>query len=57
MGLGDDLAASNAKLDEMPVANYFWRSKTKRACGAHAPPLPNFQAGMPSFLALSARLS
>ena len=25
--------------------------------GAHAPPLPNFQTGMPSFLALSARLS
>jgi hypothetical protein len=27
------------------------------AHGAHAPPLPNFQTGMPSFLALSARLS
>ena len=25
--------------------------------GAHAPPLPNFQTGIPSFLALSARLS
>ena len=25
--------------------------------GAHAPPLPNFQTGMPSFLALSPRLS
>lgn len=25
--------------------------------GAYAPPLPNFQTGMPSFLALSARFS
>jgi hypothetical protein len=26
------------------------------ANGAHAPPLPNFQTGMPRFCALSARL-
>lgn len=32
-------------------------SEVSRNGGAHAPPLPNFQTGMPSLRALSARVS
>src|ERR1700742_3360250 len=40
------------------ISLYEWGAAGKRFLdGAHAPPSPCFQTGLPSFLALSARLS
>ena len=40
-----------------PVPRMRWFPASEKGGGAYAPPFPNFQTGMPSFLALSAKLS